>query len=149
MPELRDHRLVESLATALETTGFVSLSPPAEALQPPPHAVLLRVEFHGPKHGRIEMVTSVGLGLQLLQNTLGCDSSETLVFPNPRDPLVEIANITCGLLLKSFGFSCGFDTSVPRVEPFDAAQWPSFVNDQRCDVVDADGFAVAIRLFEE
>src|SRR4051794_34281231 len=100
MPELCNSQLVESLAAALETMAFVSLAPVDEPPTAPTDAVLIRVDFRGARKGRVEMVTSRELGRLLLDNTVGCDPSDTLVMPNPNDPLVELVNITCGMLLN-------------------------------------------------
>ncbi len=146
MLNLREDRLVESLADALKANGFGPLTPIAQTVEPPANALALTVEFRGLKRGKIEIVTSIALGQRILQNTLGCDSSDSLVFPSPRDPLIELANVTCGLWLKKAGPASHFRSSVPKIEDFDTSEWHFFLSDPHCEVFDADGTAVAIRL---
>src|SRR3954463_11011996 len=100
MPELLNSELVESLAAALETLAFVSLSPAEEPLSPPDEPALVRIEYHRARRGRLEIFTCRGLGRPFPPNTLSCDPPETWVMPTPADALVELANITCGMLLK-------------------------------------------------
>ncbi|HEY1628805.1 MAG TPA: hypothetical protein VGF52_03035, partial [Tepidisphaeraceae bacterium] len=90
MPELRNSALVESLAMALETMAFISVEPPEGAIEPPDEPVLLRARYGGSCCGKVELVSSLMLGRRLVDNTLNCDSSETLVLPDPRDPLIEL-----------------------------------------------------------
>ena len=150
MPELCNSDLVESLASALETMAFISLTPPEEAIQPPDEAVMLRASYGGARCGKVELVTSMSLGRLLVDNTLSCDPSDTLILPNPQDPLVELLNITCGLLLKQRAKGVRFAMHVPEVLPFDTAkQWNKFINGGGCDVLLADGIVVAIRVIED
>lgn len=149
MPELCNMQLIESLGMALETMAFMTLSPAAPPVRPPDNPVLIRVQFRGAGSGSIEIVTSIDLGLMLVDSTLGCDSSETLILPNPRDPLVELANITCGLLLKSRPGAQGAEMSVPQVQEFDAPRsWDEFISHVGCDLVCIEDYVVAIRLIE-
>jgi hypothetical protein len=151
MPELCNSQLVESLAAALETMAFVSLAPVEEPPAAPTDAVLIRVDFRGARKGRVELVTSRDLGRLLLDNTVGCDPSDTLVMPNPNDPLVELVNITCGMLLNRDQASGSmFEMSVPKVTPFDAKmRWESFIAQGNVDVINAEGSVLAIRMTQE
>ena len=149
MPELLNLELVESLATALETMAFISLSPPEGPVSAPEDPVHVRIEFRGARSGRLELVVSRDLGRLLLDNTLGCDASETLVMPNPNDALVELANITCGTLLKRLEGGARCEMQVPVLRPFDAAaEWDELLRDGSADVVLAEGMPVAIRVVE-
>lgn len=150
MPELLNLELVESLATALEMMAFISLAPPeGPVVSPPDDPVHVRIEFRGARSGRLELVISRDLGRLLLENTLGCDASETFVMPNPNDALVELANITCGTLLKRLEGGARCEMQVPVLRPFDAAaEWSAFVASGAADVVLAEGMPVAIRVVE-
>ena len=149
MSNVLNLELVESIATALEMMAFISLSPAEEPLTPPDEPVHVRIEFRGARSGRLELVVSRDLGRLLLDNTLGCDASETLVMPNPNDALVELANITCGTLLKRLEGGSRCEMQVPVLRPFDAAaEWEALVSDGTADVVDAEGMAVAVRVVE-
>jgi hypothetical protein len=149
MPELCNGQLVEALGLALETMGFVSLSPPEGPTQAPDDPVIVQVEYHNPRRGRVELVTSRDLGRLLLDNTLGADPSEAQALPNPTDPLVELLNIACGRFLKGLAAGSSVQMSMPRVTPFDAGCWESFTSHAGCDVVLAEGIVVAIRIVEE
>jgi hypothetical protein len=149
MPKLLNLELVESLATALETMAFISLSPPEEPLLPPDDPVHVRIEFRGARSGRLELIASRDLGRLLLDNTLAGDASETLVMPNPNDALVELANVVCGTLLKRLPGGSRCEMQVPALRPFDAAaEWDMLVSEGAADVVLAEGMPVAIRIVE-
>lgn len=146
MPELLNAELVESLATALDAMAFITLAPPEEPLLPPDEPVLIRIAYRGARSGRVELVASRGLGRMLLDNTLAHDPSDTLVMPNPDDALVELANVTSGILLKRFADGARCEMSIPELTPFDAEhEWDAFVASGEADVVIADGSVVAIR----
>lgn len=140
-------QLVEAVVSALETMAFISVLPPEAEVQPPDEAVLVRLAFHGCLRGRVELMTSQQLGRLLVDNTLASDPSDTLVLPNPTDPLVELLNITCGLLLRSVGKGARVEMHVPEIVEFDSgSQWSAFVESSGCDVLMADGIPMAIRL---
>jgi hypothetical protein len=149
MPELCNSQLVESLALALETMAFVSLTPPDSPPPAPEEPVLLRIAYHGAGCGCVELVTSMQLGRLLVENTLAGDDSDPAVRPDPQDSLVELLNITCGMILKAQARGRRFEMSVPRVLAFDPNQWEFFLNGGDCDVVLADGIVTAIRMVEE
>ena len=92
MTALRNIELLESLATALEMLAFVSISPVEGEIEPPTDAALVSIEFTGPRRGRVQLACSRELGRMLLDNTLACDPSDTLVMPNPADSLIELVN---------------------------------------------------------
>jgi hypothetical protein len=142
--------LVESLASALETMAFVSLMPPEDAeVPPPPEALRLSVEFRGERMGRLDVVTTQNLGRLLVDNTLACgDETEPPVLPNPVDPLVELLNITCGMVLRQLVPHGRIEMRVPKVAPFDAENdWKKFIA-SGADVVLADGNVIAIRMID-
>lgn len=150
MPELCNSQLVESLAEALETMAFVSLMPPEQPIQPPSEAVYVQAEYNGPRRGRVELVASIDLGKLLVANTIACDPESADEQPSPVDALVELLNVTCGVLLRRTGPGLRFDSVVPRVLPFDTqSQWQDFISRDGCDVVLADGHVVAIRMTQE
>lgn len=147
MPELCNTQLVESLAAALETIAFVSVMPPEEpVLAAPQDAVLISAQFSGARCGRIELIASQALGRLLLDNTVAGDADGGVV-PNPNDPLIELVNITCGMLLKQLVPHKRIEMGVPMVENFDVSTWQSFA--AQGDVLLADGNVVAVRLLEK
>ena len=149
MPELCNTDVVESLASALETMAFISLEPPDAPVQPPDEPILLRARYGGSRCGKVELLTSLMLGRLLVDNTLSCDSSATLILPAPQDPLIELLNITCGTLLRHRAKGVRFAMHVPEIVPFDpATQWDKFIS-EGCNVLLADGIVVAIRAVED
>ena len=147
MPELSNTQLVESLASALETTAFVSVMPPDEPVMAAPEdALLICAEFSGARCGRIELIAPQSLGRLLVENTVGVESEDGAL-PNIVDPLIELVNITCGMLLKQLTPHKRVEMSVPFVEPFDRNAWPAF--SAGADVLMADGHVVAIRVCEK
>jgi hypothetical protein len=150
MLELRNKDLIEALAMALETMAFVTLEPPEGAVEPPDEPILLRSRYGGSRCGKVELLTSLMLGRRLVDNTLSCDSSATLILPPPQDPLVELLNITAGMLLKQQAKGVRFAMHVPEILPFDVKkQWKTFIQSDRCDVLLADGIVIAIRAIED
>jgi hypothetical protein len=149
MPELRNSHLVEALASALETMAFITPEFPETIIEAPDEPILLRARYGGSCCGKVELLTSLMLGRRLVDNTLGCDSAETLILPAPQDPLIELLNITCGMMLKQRAKGVRFAMHVPEIVPFDPArQWEKFIGDE-CDLLLADGIVVAIRAIED
>ena len=149
MLELCNVDLIEALASALETMAFVTLSPTEGPAKPPDEAVILRIDYHGSGPGQIEMVTSRQLGRLLLDNTLGADPSDSLIMPNPDDPLVEILNVTCGTFLKARSGGRRAEMEVPTVHTFAVDQWARLVSEAKHDLLLADGIPLAVRVVEK
>jgi two-component system chemotaxis response regulator CheY len=112
--------LIEALGEALETMAFITprLPSKSEPLPSPDNRHLVRVEFDGHGiHGSLAIAAPPAFGAAMAAN---CDNH-----PSPGeadDALKELANVTCGLLLRRrIGGGVGFKLAPPvMIEPAEA-----------------------------
>jgi hypothetical protein len=127
--------LAEALAEALETMAFISPVLEQETT-PPLHARTIKVDFSGAGGtGRFTLAVPRRFGALVAANC-NVQSSD----PEGDDALKELANITCGLLLrKRIGGAEGFEMSPPAI----AANDDSGPADNKDSVrFNADGFSI-------
>ncbi|MDB5327180.1 MAG: cheY [Phycisphaerales bacterium] len=105
--------LAEALTQALETMAFISPEPVEDAAVPamPADSRLVRVHFKGrDAEGSLALVASPGLGAAMASNI---DVPELMAAD---DALKELANITCGLMLRMRpGGGIGFQLDPPQL----------------------------------
>ncbi|HWB55220.1 MAG TPA: response regulator [Tepidisphaeraceae bacterium] len=111
--------LIEALGEALETMAFISPQLPGDKSDCswPAGTRLVRVAFHGHGiNGLLAIAAPPQLGEMVATN---CSSEEEPTEPD--DALKELANVTCGLLLrKRIGGGVGFELAPPVIgEPED------------------------------
>jgi len=131
--------LAEALVEALETMAFMSPQLPENpGLNPPPADVrVVRVNFHGDgMGGSLAIAASAKFGEAVADS---CAESETA--HDPDDALKELANVTCGLLLrKRLGGGVGFKMDPPFMgQPDELSSWE---NNADVVAVEADGHLV-------
>ena len=102
--------LVEALGEALETMAFITPQLPGDAADPPLDVRLVLVEFHGHgMNGSLALAAPRKFGALVAGN---CDGEEAITQAD--DALKELANVTCGLLLRKRGGGAGFEMSPPH-----------------------------------
>lgn len=146
MPETRNPIIVETLLEALETMAFVMLSPLEDAAPAQVDARLVRIEFHRPEPGMLELAAPCALGRLLSANILGLEPDDAQAVAGGDDALRELVNVTCGTLLMkhSAGSQRPFEMGLPQASAMTAEQWQQFIARDDVDVLDADGHTVAI-----
>ena len=129
--------LAEALAQALETMAFISPEPvdDAGASAMPDDARLVRVHFKGrDAEGSLALVASPGLGAAMASN---------IDVPDPSandDALKELANITCGLMLRMQpGGGVGFQLDPPQLFSYGSASSKSVFKTGNAITLAADG----------
>ncbi|HUB24770.1 MAG TPA: response regulator [Tepidisphaeraceae bacterium] len=131
--------LAEALSEALETMAVVSpeMKPDAKA---PENAVLVKVEFHGAGGtGYLTLAAAREFGTLVAAN---CNAEASAI--EGEDALKELANVTCGLLLrKRIGGAAGFELLPPVL-----VQEHDLESPWDCDVVrfSAEGFTIIARV---
>ncbi len=108
--------LAESLVEAMETMAFISpeLPDPASLPVASPDMRLIRIDFHGGGiSGSLAMSAPAKLGEVVAENC-GADDAKSAA----DDAMKELANVTCGLLLrKHLGHGVGFKMMPPIIGP--------------------------------
>lgn len=144
--------LRESLTTALETSAYVSPVPLSEAeeAEVPPRPLVASIAFRGPANGTLEIVAGNRFGSMIAANILGCDPSDTDTREHAEDALRELANVTCGVMLRVFrdGPCAVPSMDVPKVGEAGGDAWERLLRDAHATVLAADGHAVAVRYRE-
>lgn len=141
--------LGESLTTALETSVALSPSPMngATATKPPDRAVLSSVGFDGPVGGFIQIMAGESFGDTIACRALRLEPGTRVTGAERRDALRELANVTCGILLRVFQDDAQGVPSmtVPRIEAVSDEAWKAAMQDPGMLVFEADGSPIAIR----
>jgi two-component system, chemotaxis family, chemotaxis protein CheY len=131
--------LAEALVEALETMAFVSPQMPQDRAlpRPSPDLRLVRVVFNGQGVlGELSLAAPSAFGKMVADNCAADALHES------DDALKELANITCGLLLrKRLGGGAGFRMAPPVIGSCDEIE--SWINGDDAIAVDADGHLVA------
>jgi chemotaxis protein CheY-P-specific phosphatase CheC len=149
MPDMNPTPLVQSLAEALETMGFIMPFPADGPPDAPPEPRRVTIEYSCGNGGRIELLAPLSLGRQLAANMLGSDPADERVGEAAEDALRELLNVTCGSLLRRLATPCGQSAAMglPAVGQIASSdEWNSFVGSAGTEVLDADGAPIAVRL---
>ncbi|MCC6239418.1 MAG: hypothetical protein IT448_03865 [Phycisphaerales bacterium] len=137
--------LVQSLAEALETMAFISITPLEQAPAQLESALKASIRFTGPMSRSIELLASEDFGRYVQGNLLGESPGESSLCPSGQDAIKEIINVTCGLILRDKSDRASYTMAVPRIESFDTSGWAV----HQWELLDADGFMLAVRMREE
>jgi two-component system chemotaxis response regulator CheY len=134
--------LVEAFAEALETMAFISPELPenGETAEISRSCRLVEIGFHGQGiHGKLMLGAPVEFGSQV---SIHCGASGDPAGAD--DALKELANVTCGLLLRRrIGGAKGFELAPPSIAAGDAGMRFTPANSV---MLNADGFTVATRV---
>ena len=142
----KDDILTEALKQALETMAFLTVIPVDEEMTIPEKTVLAEISFMGAKSGTIQILAGLDFCGILAENISGLSEQED---KSSYDALKELSNVACGLLLPMIVSSTAdmFDVTVPKAGSCDnSPQWDEFVADQNSQVLNIEGYAVAIKL---
>lgn len=142
----KDDVLTEALRQALETMAFLTVIPVDEEMAIPEKTVLAEISFMGAKSGTIQILAGLDFCVILAENISGLSEQED---KSSYDALKELSNVACGLLLPMIVSSTAdmFDVAVPKARSCDnSPQWDEFVADQNSQVLNIEGYAVAIKL---
>jgi hypothetical protein len=135
--------LTQAAVEALETMTFISPLPlSAPPLEPPPALRRVCVSFTGPIHGFVELTAARAFGTILASTLSGLDPDDPDIESRADDVLGELANVTCGLLLRRQ--EGRFKMAPPVVDPQDVTAWPPPVG--VIVALDADGHSIVVRL---
>jgi CheY-specific phosphatase CheX len=146
MPEIQQETALQALADALETMAFVTPTPPEGAPVVPPDAVVVSIRFTGRVNGQLRIGTSRQFGRAMVTNLLGESPEDGDGTQRADDFLMELANITCGLMIRrTLGKAEGIEMALPEVAPVgEAGQWDRLIADAGQGVLDVEGFPVAL-----
>jgi len=126
MLELSNNLLEEALGRALEVMAFIS-GASAETTDVPEGPLLAtRILHTGAISGGIELICPLRFGAILVSNLLGCAEDSTEAMRRAPDALGELANITCGAMLKDAAAEITelIEMSTPAQREFDPLHWP-------------------------
>ncbi len=150
MQNTMENFLLEAYSEALEKMAFVIVEPLTEQSMPEPREfAVAKVFFSGAIHGRMFIAADVALIDEIATNALGLMADDEQLRPKGLDALMEILNMTSGLLLPHLVSSdtAVFDVSLPEAELISGeGKWQSFIEDSKTLVYDADGYRTAVRL---
>lgn len=149
MPGIVNNVMVESVAEALETMAFITAMAPEESMPTPTDAILVRMRFYGPVTGVAELVAGREFVEMLAANVLGIEPDEPDATALGTDAFMEMLNTTCGVLLPMLARNPEdiFDVTVPESEEIGGVEgWEGFVSQSDVSVLDADGYALAVRI---
>ncbi len=142
--------LRESLTTALETSASVSpeAAVDAEAVPAPAHPLMASIGFEGPASGVMQIIADDSFGTLVAANMQGCAPSESSAKEASSDALQELANITCGVMLKVFpdGHKSVPRMGLPSISAVPPNEWNRVLADRSAAVVNAQGHGVAVRV---
>ncbi|MGC4076094.1 MAG: hypothetical protein QM702_03500 [Rubrivivax sp.] len=102
-PELETFPVVDALCNSLDTMAFISPFPAKDPAAPETlqgELRRVRITFTGPFNGTLELVTPRSFGAVLASNLLACDPNDESTLAHVDDVLKELANVTCGALIR-------------------------------------------------
>jgi len=141
--------LLEAVSQALETMAFLDVLPADEdndEILIGRHLLLSEISFSGPKNGNLQLLTGTDFGKFLAENIAAIDQADET---QALDALKELSNVTCGLLLPEISEkpSDEFDVTVPTVKTgSDSPEWSGFLQDKNSLLLNAEGYAIAVKL---
>jgi len=132
---------------SLETMAFVTPMPAPPDAVAPSMPRLIQIEYACPQYGAIRIAAGSAFGALLASNLLAIDPSTPEALAASDDVLQELANITCGAVIRQRGLATDerLHMSLPTSEPMDTAQWDAFVAMADVQVLDADGHIIAFQ----
>ncbi len=146
--------LTQTIADALETMAFVTLSP-AESPAAPLAACQVAIRFGHPVPAELQLVTPRALGHYMAGSVLGLDVDDPSLDQRGLDMLRELMNVACGALLARTGTAgeparsdTSLHMSLPTCIEFEPSDWAAFTADPRTTVLDADGHIIAFRVVD-
>lgn len=148
MPEtilnpLTTAKAIECVGEALETMAFI-VPDPADELPSPPLTdfVVTTISFRAADgNGSLQLYWPAALG-QMLEQAVLCDATDA---SNDRgfEALNELANVSCGLLLRSCQQTVGMaEVGLPATRPVGPAEYPP----PEAQWIIADGQPVSVRV---
>ena len=141
MPNSLGQQVASAFGHALETMAFISPEPIELVSEPPRDAVIVQLDFTGGTLAGIDLLVDRTFGHVIAANIMG---EEDLGFAGA-DVLLELINVTAGTFLRQS--QCGStEMNVPRIAPFAAGEWTSFISAGHTSFFDANGNTVAVRL---
>jgi hypothetical protein len=147
-PSFGPQPLLESIAVALETMGFI-MPYPAEGPSPcPEEPRCVAIDYKcNQQQGAVEVMVPLALGKLLASNMLGLEPGEDPPRQDAHDALCELLNVTCGNLLRKITLPNQHEPwmGLPGVkETPTSLQWDEFYKDPNAILLDADGIQIAI-----
>lgn len=109
------------------------------------------ITFTGAKQGKLSLVASRGIAMELAANALGVDVDDDEADEGAQDALGELMNVTLGQLLTAIeGNTEVFDLNPPNVtaQP-DSATWEQYLDDPQSVAFVVDDHPVIIRFETE
>jgi hypothetical protein len=144
MPELSNNLLEASLGHALEVMAFISGASAETTELPQGQLLATQIRYSGAICGGIELICPLRLGAILVSNLLGCAEDSTEALRRAPDALGELANITCGAMLKDVvaGAPGLVEMGTPIQRDFDPGGWSALAAAGWC-FFDAEGCLIA------
>lgn len=136
---------VLALAQTLDLMAFVSVIPEDRPYEKPIDPIHVSIEFRGETKGRLHLIAPSELGRVVVENIVA-ENDAALCPPQKReDALREIANITCGKMLRGLGTNYLIDppTSAPLFADY---SWKNSLEDDHTAIVNAEGMQILIQL---
>ncbi|HVT88099.1 MAG TPA: chemotaxis protein CheX [Tepidisphaeraceae bacterium] len=150
-----DHNrlLLKAVIDAMETMAFISPEPLTADPSPELLTSLERahVRFVGPFCGLLELFAPRSLAVLLVANLTCSDQADSRTAAYAEDALKEIANVTCGLLLRritaAVGAMCEFDLEIPSLDLVDSTEtWAHLLSTTDSVALDIQGLPLVARL---
>lgn len=136
---------VMALAKSLDLMAFVSVIPEEMPYETPAEAVHVSIAFRGETTGSLHIIAPVELARVVIGNVLANGSQAEYSPTKLDDAMKEVANITCGQMLRSLGGKYLIDLPMSAHVCADFA-WKDFLEDERTAVVNAEGIQVLVRV---
>jgi len=90
---------IRSLTAALESIAFVAATPADPAREAPLAAMRVRLDFGGPRAGRLCILAEPALGRMLVAGALGVDPEAPEAGAGADDAMRELANVAAGFMM--------------------------------------------------
>jgi len=133
------------MSQALETMAFLDIFPMDDDLPIPQSTMLSEISFTGPQKGTIEILAGLDL-CRILAENIG--ALEDISDEDASDAVKELTNVVCGLMLPEIAISHAdvFDMTVPALKTGDKVPpWKQFVSSENTNVINVEGYLVAIK----
>jgi hypothetical protein len=127
-PDKEQILLENVFAEVLEKFAFMfnEPTPPPELPIPDSPAFCARIEFDGPRRGRLEVAAPADMCYLLAANILGIESTAVNA-DGAKDALKEMLNVACGEFVEQLaGPQAVFNLSIPDLAELDEDGWRRF-----------------------